>query len=84
MSELEARQRFYSNIATQSWSSAESVKEMRKLTNLTQIEFAKKLGIAPRIIIDIERGKGNPTVKTLQKIGKIFGLQPGFIRIRPL
>lgn len=79
MTPLEERRYFYETLATHQWSLAQTIKEMRKITQLTQIEFARKLGIAPRIIIDIERGKGNPTLKTLQKIGKLFGLELGFV-----
>ncbi len=52
----------------------EQIKRMRQITKKTQIEYAKWLGIAPRIIIDLENGKGNPTLSTLRKIGLPFGL----------
>jgi putative transcriptional regulator len=53
---------------------AETVKSMRAIVGMTQPEYAKFVGIAPRIIIDLERGVGNPTLETLRKIGKPFRL----------
>lgn len=78
MSELEERRKFYEGIEAGAWTLAQTLKEMRKIMHVTQIEFAEQLDIAPRIIIDIERGKGNPTLKTLQKIARPFALQLGF------
>ena len=57
---------------------SEQIKRMRQITKKTQIEYAKWLGIAPRIIIDLENGKGNPTLSTLIKIGRPFGLDIHF------
>ena len=84
MTPQEERRYFYETLATHQWTLAQTIKEMRKITKLTQTEFAKKLGIAPRIIIDIERSKGNPTLKTLQKIGKLFGLELGFVSLNKI
>ena len=39
----------------------------------------KILKISPRVLIDIERGVGNPTLKTLNKIGHLFGFKTGFV-----
>lgn len=57
-----------------------AVRMMRKSIGLTQIEYAKLIGIAPRIVIDLERGVGNPTLKSLAIIGKPFGLEVAFRR----
>ncbi len=59
----------------------EQIKRMRKITRKTQVEYAKWLGIAPRIIIDLENNKGNPTLSTLRKIGKPFGFNPYFGKV---
>jgi len=56
------------------------LKTMRKIVGMTQVEYAQKiLKISPRVLIDIERGVGNPTLKTLNKIGNLFGFKAGFI-----
>ncbi|MES9856608.1 MAG: helix-turn-helix domain-containing protein [Sedimenticola sp.] len=54
---------------------------MRKIVGMTQKEYARKvLDIAPRVLMAIENDKGNPTLKTLRKIGRPFGYQVGFVR----
>lgn len=58
----------------------DTILRMRKITGLTQPEYAKLIGIAPRVLIDLERGIGNPTLKTLEKLAAPFGLRVGLIR----
>ncbi|MFW6333222.1 MAG: helix-turn-helix domain-containing protein [Thermodesulfobacteriota bacterium] len=53
---------------------------MRKAVGLTRIEYAKLAGVAPGVLIDLERGVGNPTLKTLEKLAAPFGLQVGLVR----
>lgn len=65
----------------------DTVKEMRKISRLTQPEFAKHRGVSAKVIKDIERGVGNPTVNTLNQIGAFFGLEVAFVhseRLRAL
>jgi transcriptional regulator with XRE-family HTH domain len=52
------------------------------MTGLTQAEFAAHRGVSRRVIEDIERGTGNPTVDSLNSVAKFFGLQVGFVKIR--
>ncbi len=59
-----------------------AIRQMRKTTGLTQAEYAKLVGIAPRVLIDLERGVGNPTLKTLEKLAAPFGLCVSLVRIR--
>ena len=54
-----------------------TIRKMRKVTGLTQPEYARLVGISPRVLIDLERGVGNPTLKTLEKIASPFGLHIG-------
>ncbi len=60
----------------------DAIRRMRKTIGVTQVEYAKIAGIAPRVLIDLERGVGNPTLKTLEKIVSPFGLQIGLVRRR--
>ncbi|WP_321786613.1 helix-turn-helix domain-containing protein [Paraburkholderia sp. J94] len=76
------RREFYERIERGELSIAEAMKAMRKMTGLTQAEFAAHRGVSRRVIQDIERGTGNPTVESLNSIGKLFGLQVGFVRLR--
>jgi len=41
------------------------------------------LFLQKRQIAEIEAGKGNPTLPTLQKIGRLFGFEVGFIPRNP-
>lgn len=72
--DLVGREKFYNDLANQNLSLSETVRAMRAIVGMTQVEYAKFVGVAPRIIIDIERGVANPTLETLKKIGKPFRL----------
>ena len=56
-----------------------AVADIRKGLGLTQEEFAKLLSLTRRQIAEIETGKANPTLETLEKIGRLFGFVVGFV-----
>lgn len=58
----------------------ETVRRMRKSIGLTQTEYAKLVGVAPRVLMDLERGVGNPTFNTLERLAAPFGLRVGLVR----
>lgn len=62
----------------------DTVKRMRKISRLTQTEFAVHRGVSAKVIKEIERGIGNPTVNTLNRIGQFFGLEVAFVRSEKL
>lgn len=72
------RIKFYADIEAGKISLRDTLRGMRKIVKMTQTEYAKLVGVAPRIIIDLERGVGNPTLKTLEKIGRPFRLKINF------
>jgi DNA-binding XRE family transcriptional regulator len=76
------RRAFYERIGQGDMPLPEVMKAMREMTGLTQAEFAAHRGVSRRVIQDIERGIGNPTVDSLNSIAKLFGLQVGFVPIR--
>ncbi len=76
------RRAFYERIGRGDMTIPEAMKAMRAMTGLTQAEFAAHRGVSRRVIQDIERGTGNPTVDSLNSIAKLFGLQVGFVPIR--
>lgn len=53
---------------------ADGVRAIRKLLDLTQAEYAERVGVAARAVIDLERRVGNPTLETVLKLGRPFGL----------
>jgi putative transcriptional regulator len=60
-----------------------AVAEMRHALGLSQPAFAKLFKLTTRQVAEIERGVANPTSETLQKIGRAFGFQIGFVPITP-
>lgn len=73
------RESFFADIAAGKLSLAEAVKTMRRISRLTQVEFARHRGISLGALKQIETGQGNPQIETLEKIGAIFGVEIGFV-----
>lgn len=76
------RDDLYERIARDDISLVEVVKAMRKIAGRSQADYARLVGVSPRILIELERGIGNPTIKTLAKILAPFDLEVG-VRRRP-
>ncbi|MDK4705439.1 helix-turn-helix transcriptional regulator [Rhizobium sp. CNPSo 4062] len=57
----------------------DAVMEIRKGFGMTQEEFAKTLSLTRRQVAEIESGMTNPTLETLEKIGRLFGFGIGFV-----
>ncbi len=59
----------------------QTTRRMRKIVGMNQTEYAEKvLKIYPRVLMEIERDRGNPTLETLKKIAAPFGLTVRFVR----
>lgn len=56
-----------------------AVAEIRKGLGLTQGEFATMLSMTRRQVAEIESGTSNPTLETLEKVGRLFGFSVGFV-----
>lgn len=76
---FERREQFYKDVLAGKLSIGQAVSAMRKMSRLTQSEFAAHRGISTAALRQIEQENGNPTVETLNKIGAIFGLEIGFV-----
>ena len=59
---------------------ASASKLLRKILGRNQSDFAELVGVSKKIISDLEVGKGNPTVETINKIFTPVGLQVGLVR----
>ncbi len=46
----------------------EKIKRIRRERDVSQEQLAEQASVDPKTIIQIEKGKRNPTLKTLQKI----------------
>ncbi len=79
-----AKRELVNAIANNELTLGEAVRRMRKISGMNQKAYAERIvGIAPRILAEIERDAGNPTLETLNKIGRPFGYTMGFVPKRP-
>lgn len=53
---------------------AKKIVKLRRNLGVTKEKFAYENGISKGNYTDIENGKGNPTLDTLEKIAKGFGI----------
>lgn len=51
------------------------IKERRSILGLTQQELSDFCGLSVRLIKSIESEKGNPSLKTMEKIAETLGLE---------
>lgn len=57
----------------------DAIRDIRNSLGMSQSEFATKFGLTRVQVIALEKGKANPTLETLQKIGRVFGFTVGFV-----
>ena len=53
----------------------QTIKERREMLQVTQETLAEISGVGLRTLKQIESGKGNPTLHTLQKLTEVLGLE---------
>lgn len=71
---------FYAEIEAAHLTLGQATRRMRRIVGMNQKEYAEKvLKIYPRVLMEIERDRGNPTLETLEKIAAPFGLTVGFV-----
>ena len=56
----------------------EVIKERRSVLGISQIDLAEMAGISLATVKDIERGAGNPSMKTVTQILEVLGLEMEF------
>ena len=61
----------------------EVVKERRGVLGISQLDLAEMAGISLATVKDIERGAGNPSMKTVTRILEVLGMEMVF-RIRKI
>lgn len=57
------------------------IKERRKELGINQQELADLAGVGINSLVAIERGKGNPSLKTLLRILDVLGLEIKLARV---
>ena len=55
---------------------AKNIKELRLKNNLTQEEFAEKIGLSIQGLSNIERNRYQPNAETIDKICKAYNITP--------
>ena len=58
---------------------ADAIREMRRILMMTQAEFGRAFRLTVRQVSELENGRANPTVETLERLGKPFGMSVGFV-----
>lgn len=52
-----------------------NLKARRKMLQVTQETLAELSGVGLRTLKELESGKGNPTLETLQKLADVLGME---------
>lgn len=50
------------------------IRQLRRSLGLTQQQLAARAGITPKLLGELERGKGNPTLETLASLAAALGV----------
>ncbi len=70
-----ATQELYDALERNELSLQQASKRMRRIVGLSQSSYAKLVGISTQALMDFERGTSNPTLQTLERIARPFGLR---------
>jgi transcriptional regulator with XRE-family HTH domain len=54
------------------------IKQRREMLRINQETLAELSGVGLRTLKQFESGKGNPTMRTLAKLGEVLGLELSF------
>ena len=54
---------------------SKTIKERRSSLKISQADLAEMAGVSLATVKDIERGKGNPSILTLEKLLDVLGLE---------
>ena len=57
---------------------SDTIKERRARLKITQLDLAEMSGLSQATVKDIERGKGNPSWQTVEKLLAVLGLEVVF------
>jgi transcriptional regulator with XRE-family HTH domain len=66
-----------------SWSLRESIRHLKKTLRITSAELAKLSGLSTRTLQDIEQGRSEGTVQTMNRILGVLGLKLGVVQGAP-
>jgi len=82
--QLELRRQAIADVlAHPEWSLPQAVRHLKKTMRLTTAEMAKISGVAYRTLQDIEQGRSEGSVQTMNRILSILGLKLGVVQRQP-
>jgi DNA-binding XRE family transcriptional regulator len=70
-------------LAHPEWPLPQAIRHLRKTMRLTTAELAKVSGVAHRTLQDIELGRSEGSVQTMNRIFGVVGLRLGVVSITP-
>ncbi len=73
------RQELFKALSDHQLSFAEALIKCRYITAKNQKEYAELVGVSKKIISDIELGRANPTIETINKVFAPVGLKAGLV-----
>ena len=65
----------YEDTAELPWDAGQVLIEARRRSGMTQQALSRRSGIRQSVISRLERGNGNPSVKTLQRLAEGMGMR---------
>ena len=69
------KEEFYDQVDRGELSVVESLKIMRKIAGRSQAAYAKATKVNHKVLVDFERGVGNPTIHSIEKLLAPFNLE---------
>ncbi|MEN9484415.1 helix-turn-helix domain-containing protein [Sphaerotilus montanus] len=74
------RQAIEEVLAHPEWTLADAIRHLKKSMRLTSAELARLAGVSHRTVQDIEQGRSEGTVQTMNRLLGIVGLKLGVVR----
>ena len=74
------RQAIEEVLAHPEWTLADAIRHLKKSMRLTSAELARLAGVSHRTVQDIEQGRSEGTVQTMNRLLSIVGLKLGVVR----
>jgi DNA-binding XRE family transcriptional regulator len=79
--QLELRRQAVEDVlAHPEWTLPQAIKHLKKTMRLTTAEMAKLSGVAYRTLQDIEQGRSEGSVQTMNRVLGMLGLKLGVVR----
>lgn len=74
------RQAIEDVLAHPEWTLPQAIRHLKKTMRLTTAEMAKLSGVAHRTLQDIEQGRSEGSVQTMNRVFGMLGLKLGVVR----